>query len=139
MKQIQFNTNKPEGHPSITFGPYDIDTDIDIIVPPDTDTDTDTGLGLEFLVMDEDDQPYRVIIHNDNVTTFEFVINTLVMIFEQTFARATKLAFETHYKGNAYVATMPLEEAKTKVFKAQYSARQSGFPLVFTIEPEHDW
>ena len=131
MKQVQFNTNKPK-YPT-TFGPYDIDTDIDIIVPDtDTDTDTDTGIGLEFVVMDDDDQPYRVIIHNDNVTTFEFVINTLVTIFGQTFARATKLAFETHYKGNAYVATMPLEEAKTKVFKAQlYSGsivKASGKP-----------
>ncbi|MDM8521096.1 ATP-dependent Clp protease adaptor ClpS [Anaerolineales bacterium HSG6] len=138
MKNIRFEIDTLLGITPVKFGPYDTDTDIDIVVP-DTDTDTDSDLDLEFVVMEEDDQPYRVIIHNDSVTTFEFVINTLVRIFEQSFARATKLAFETHYKGNAYIATMPLEEAKTKVFKAQYSARQSGFPLVFTIEPEHDW
>ncbi len=112
------------------LGPYDIDTD--------TDIQTDTGIDLEFIVMDEEDldKRYRVVIHNDNVTTFEFVISILVKVFEQTFARATKLAFETHYKGNAYVATLPLEEAKTKVFKAQFAAREQGFPLVFSIEPE---
>jgi len=112
------------------------------IIPPkldtDTDTETDTEIDLEFVVMDEEelDHPYRVIIHNDNVTTFEFVINTLVIIFEKTFLKATRIAFEAHYKGQAYVSTLPLEEARSRVFKAQFAAREQGFPLTFTIEPE---
>jgi ATP-dependent Clp protease adaptor protein ClpS len=108
------------------------------ISDPDTDVETDTGIDLEFLVMDEEqlDRPYRVIIHNDDVTTFEFVINVLVVIFEQSFARATRIAYETHTVGNSYVCTLPLEEAKSKVFKAQFAARKQGFPLTFSIEPE---
>jgi ATP-dependent Clp protease adaptor protein ClpS len=104
----------------------------------DTDTETDTGIDLEFIVLDEEEleRLYRVIIHNDNVTTFEFVINTLVVIFKLTFVKATYTAYEAHHKGSAYVCTLPLEEAKSKVFKAQYAARQRGFPLTFTIEPE---
>ncbi|MDH3675728.1 MAG: ATP-dependent Clp protease adaptor ClpS [Anaerolineae bacterium] len=108
--------------------------------PPDrsTDTDTDTGIDLEFVVMDEDelDQPYRVIIYNDEVTTFEFVINILVVVFELTFVRATRTALEAHMKGNGYVCTLTLAEAKRRVFKAQFAARQQGFPLTFSIEPE---
>ena len=102
------------------------------------DTETQTDLDLEFIVMDEEEleRPYRVIIHNDNVTTFEFVVNVLVVIFERTFAQAENIAFEAHTQGNAYVSTLPLEEAKSRVFKAQYAARQQGFPLTFTIEPE---
>lgn len=104
----------------------------------DTDTDTQTDIDLEFVVMDEEDleRPYRVIIHNDDVTTFEFVIIVLVTIFELNFARAEDIAFEAHTKGNAYVCTLSLKEAKSRVFKAQYAARQQGFPLTFTIEPE---
>ena len=104
----------------------------------DTDTDTSTDLDIEFVVMDEAEleQPYRVIIHNDNVTTFDFVIAVLVTIFELSFGRAEHVAYEAHTKGQAYVATLPLEEAKSRVFKAQYAARQQGFPLTFTIEPE---
>ncbi len=104
----------------------------------ETDTETDTGIDLEFIVMDEEEleRPYRVIIHNDNVTTFEFVINILVTIFELSFFRATRIAFEAHHKGNCYVCTLPLAEAKSRVFKAQFAARQQGFPLTFTIEPE---
>lgn len=111
-----------------------LETDTDT----DTDTQTDTGIDLEFIVMDEEEleRPYRVIIHNDDVTTFEFVINILVVVFELSFVRATYIAFETHYKGNSYVCTLPLAEAKSKVFKAQFAARQQGFPLTFSIEPE---
>ena len=93
---------------------------------------------IEFVVMDEEEleRPYRVIIHNDDVTTFEFVIAVLVNIFELPVNRAIDITYEAHTRGNAYVATLPLEEAKRKVFKAQYAARQQGFPLTFTIEPE---
>lgn len=104
---------------------------------PDVDTDTETDIDVEFVVMDEAEleRPYRVIIHNDDVTTFDFVIAVLVTIFGLSFYRASKVAFEAHTKGNAYVTTLPLEEAKSRVFKAQYAARQQGFPLTFTIEP----
>lgn len=105
---------------------------------PDTNVETDTGIDLEFVVMDEEEleRPYRVIIHNDDVTTFEFVINILVTVFHLSFAKATHIAFETHYTGASYVCTLPLQEAKNKVFKAQFAARQRGFPLTFSIEPE---
>lgn len=111
-----------------------------LIYPPkfETNTDTDTGIDLEFVVLNEEEleRPYRVIIHNDNTTTFEFVIIVLVTIFELSFAQAEDIAFEAHTQGNSYVCTLPLEEAKSRVFKAQYAARQQGFPLTFTIEPE---
>lgn len=103
----------------------------------ESDTGTDTGLDIEFVVMDETEleRLYRVIIHNDNVTTFDFVIAVLVTIFELSFGRAEHVAYEAHTKGQAYVTTLPLEEAKSRVFKAQYAARQQGFPLTFSIEP----
>lgn len=105
---------------------------------PDIDTVEDTDLDIEFIVMDEEDleKLYRVIINNDDVTTFEFVIRILVQVFGLSFTRSSAIAWETHTKGRAYVATLPLAEAKEKVFKAQYAARQEGFPLTFSIEPE---
>ncbi len=108
------------------------------VVDTDSDTDTQTDIDIEFVVMEEEEleRPYRVIIHNDDVTTFEFVIAVLVKIFEQSIYRAEQIAYEAHTQGNAYVTTLPLDEAKQKVFKAQYAARQQGFPLTFTIEPE---
>ena len=115
-----------------------LNTDTDVDIDTDTDTQTDTDIDLEFIVMSDEEleRRYRVIIHNDDVTTFEFVINILVQVFHLSFVRSTQIAFETHYKGSSYVGTMPLEEAKNKVFKAQFAARQQGFPLTFSIEPE---
>ena len=103
-----------------------------------TETETETDIDIEFVVADEEEleRPYRVIIHNDDVTTFDFVIGVLVVIFELSAYRAEQVAYEAHTQGNAYVATLPLAEAKRRVFKAQYAARQQGFPLTFTIEPE---
>ncbi len=104
----------------------------------DTDTDTTTDVDIEFVVMDEEEleRPYRVIIHNDPVTTFDFVIAVLVTIFELPANRAIDVTYEAHTKGSAYVVTLPLEEAKDRVYKAQFAARENGFPLTFTIEPE---
>lgn len=104
----------------------------------ENDTETATDIDIEFVVMDEEEleRPYRVIIHNDLVTTFDFVIAVLVTIFELPANRAIEVTYEAHTKGNAYVTTLPLEEAKSKVYKAQYAARENGFPLTFTIEPE---
>ena len=109
----------------------------DVDTETETDTETNTDIDIEFVVMDEAEleRPYRVIIHNDDVTTFEFVINVLVVIFGLSFRRASDVAYEAHTVGNAYVATLALEEARSRVFKAQYLARQQGFPLTFTIEP----
>jgi len=120
------------------FAYFQVWPKLDVDTDTDTDVQTDTGIDLEFIVMEEEEleRPYRVIIHNDDVTTFEFVINIVVVVFEQTFFRATRIAFETHHKGSSYVCTLPLEEAKSKVFKAQFAARQQGFPLTFSIEPE---
>ncbi|HBY98074.1 MAG TPA: Clp protease ClpS [Chloroflexi bacterium] len=79
---------------------------------------------------------YRVIILNDDVTTFEFVIVSLVVVFQIEQSRAEAIAWETHTRGQAYVATLPLKEAQEKVFRVQYAARQQGYPLEFVIEPE---
>ncbi|MBA3533096.1 MAG: ATP-dependent Clp protease adaptor ClpS [Ardenticatenales bacterium] len=95
-------------------------------------------IDFEVLPVSEEDleKLYRVIIINDDVTTFEFVIVSLIVVFGLDQARAEAIAWETHTKGEAYVATMPLQEAKDKVFRVQYAARQQGYPLEFVIEPE---
>ena len=102
------------------------------------DTETETGIDLEFIVIEDEEleRPYRVIIHNDDKTPFDFVINILVSVFQLSLFKATRITFQAHYTGQAYVCTLPLTEAKSRVFKAQFSAREQGFPLTFTIEPE---
>ncbi|MCZ7567621.1 MAG: ATP-dependent Clp protease adaptor ClpS [Ardenticatenaceae bacterium] len=95
-------------------------------------------IDVEWVVMPDEEleKLYRVIILNDDVTTFEFVIVSLVVVFQIEQSRAEAIAWETHTRGQAYVATLPLKEAQEKVFRVQYAARQQGYPLEFVIEPE---
>ncbi len=79
---------------------------------------------------------WRVIIHNDEVTTFEFVIRILQTIFDHNMMSAEQIAWRTHTAGLAYIGTYPKTEAETRVGKAHFAAMLEGFPLRFTIEPE---
>ena len=81
--------------------------------------------------------PYKVIIHNDDVTTFEFVIRMLQGVFGLNVMQAEQIAMHTHIKGSAYVGTYPKAEAERKVNKAHFAAQLEGFPLRLTAEPEN--
>lgn len=88
------------------------------------------------MVFEEMEKLYRVIILNDDKTTFEFVIISLITVFKIDAARAEEIAWETHTVGEAYVATLPYEEAKEKVVRVKMTAREEGYPLDFVLEPE---
>lgn len=129
----QKNKKLPALGRQIRYGPFSHG-----LSDSDTDTGTTTDIDIEFVVMDEEEleRPYRVIIHNDPITAFDFVIAVLETFFNLPANRAIEVTYEAHNKGNAYVGTFSLEEAKSRVYKAQYAARENGFPLTFTIEPE---
>ena len=80
--------------------------------------------------------PFKVIIHNDDITTFEFVIRILQTIFDHNVMTAEQIAWRTHTNGLAYVGTYPKSDAEQRVGKAHFAAMLEGFPLRFTIEPE---
>ncbi len=77
----------------------------------------------------------HVIVHNDDVTSFEFVIGVLASVFELPGGDAERVAVRAHVTGQAFVATYPMEEAKYRVGRAHGAARAAGYPLTFTIEP----
>ena len=80
--------------------------------------------------------PCKVLIHNDDVTPFDFVIDVLRGVFELSGRDALAVTTRAHVTGIAYVTTLPYEEAKYRVAKAHGMARSAGFPLTFSIEPE---
>ena len=79
---------------------------------------------------------YRVIIHNDNVTPMDFVVNVLQRIFMLGADRALDIMFTAHVTGLAYVQTLPRTEAQTRINKAHFAAGAEGYPLHFSMEPE---
>jgi ATP-dependent Clp protease adaptor protein ClpS len=84
----------------------------------------------------EDEPPYRVIVHNDPVTTMDFVLYILTSIFLLAGPRAVQVMYTAHYNGSAYVVSLPKTEALRRIHRAHMSARLAGFPLLFTLERE---
>ena len=79
---------------------------------------------------------YKVIVLNDDFTTFEFVIMIMTTVFMKTLQQAEEIAETTHVNQKATVGTYSYDIAKSKVAKATAMARAENFPLSFEIEPE---
>jgi ATP-dependent Clp protease adaptor protein ClpS len=79
---------------------------------------------------------FRVIYMNDDVTTADFVMDTLVDFFNYTVDTAHNITQNIHDAGSAVVAVMPYEIAEQKGIEVTVSARSAGFPLQVKIEPE---
>ena len=79
---------------------------------------------------------YSIVIHNDNVTPMDFVVEVLKQIFFLGNDRAAEIMLAAHIKGSAYVQTLPKPEAKNRIERAHYAANAEGYPLHFTMERE---
>lgn len=79
---------------------------------------------------------FRVICHDDPVTTMDFVVEVLRGVFKLPQARAYELMMRVHTTGAAVIGRYPEETARRRVERATRLARASGYPLTFTIERE---
>ena len=77
---------------------------------------------------------YAVLMHNDDYTTMEFVVETLIKIFRKTPTEANRIMLQIHFKGLGVCGTFPYEVAETKVAKVHNMARTEGFPLRCSLE-----
>ena len=84
----------------------------------------------------ESEPPYRVIVHNDEVTPMDFVTHILVTVFYVPRENALTIMYSAHLNGAAYVQTLPKAEARKRIDKAHFAARMAKYPLTFTMEPE---
>jgi len=79
---------------------------------------------------------WRVIIHNDDITPMDFVINVLTSIFFLSQPDAADVMMAAHLSGMALVQILPKTEAERRINKAHFAAGLEGYPLHFTMEPE---
>jgi ATP-dependent Clp protease adaptor protein ClpS len=79
---------------------------------------------------------YRVLIHNDSVTTFEYVIRVLVAVFLLSDEIAEHIAETAHNNGTAVVVVRPKSKADKLAKVAMGRARMDGYPLTFSIEQD---
>lgn len=66
----------------------------------------------EVLLLEANDQENKLVLHNDNVNTFDFVIECLVEICEHTIEQAEQCTMLVHYKGRCTVKTGDMEKLK---------------------------
>ena len=85
---------------------------------------------------DQNEPRYRVLIHNDDTTPFEYVIDTLQRIFTLSEELADHIAYTAHTEGQAVVVVRPRVEAEKLIMRAHTQARMAGYPLTFSLEPE---
>jgi len=78
---------------------------------------------------------YAVILHNDDYTTMEFVIEVLTVDFSKPSEEAVGLMLKVHQEGKAVAGIYSLEIAESKIVKVTDKARKAGFPLKLTMEP----
>lgn len=79
---------------------------------------------------------YRVIYINDNVTTMEFVVESLISVFNYTPEEAVLLTQKIHEDGSGIAAVLPYEMAEQKGVEVTQLARNNGFPLNIKLEPD---
>ncbi|MDO5129727.1 MAG: ATP-dependent Clp protease adaptor ClpS [Prevotellaceae bacterium] len=81
---------------------------------------------------------YKVIIHNDDFTTMEFVVEVLKTVFYLSNEKAEELMLQVHHANKAVVGIYTYDIAVSKANKAINMAREKGFPLRLTVEPEEE-
>lgn len=79
---------------------------------------------------------FRVLLHNDDYTTMEFVIDTLMQVFRKTLEEATAITLAVHEKGLGSCGVYTEEIAETKVAQVHDRARKAGYPLRCSMEEE---
>jgi ATP-dependent Clp protease adaptor protein ClpS len=79
---------------------------------------------------------YRVILHNDDYTTMEFVVRILESVFLKSPAEAHRIMMQVHTEGHGICGAYPYEVAETKVAQVHDEARRNGFPLRASLEQE---
>ncbi len=79
---------------------------------------------------------YKVLLHNDDYTTMEFVIYILESVFRKSEAEASQIMWAVHEKGLGVAGVYTYEIAEAKVNKVSKMAKAHDFPLLCTLEEE---
>lgn len=78
---------------------------------------------------------WKVIVHDDPITTFAFVVDVLRSVFTKPASAAERITREAHDTGSALVTVLPFEQAEFRIEQVRSLARAQGFPLTLTMEP----
>lgn len=95
----------------------------------------DTGVALEERTRTKKPPMYKVLLHNDDYTTKEFVVFVLQSVFQRSETDALAIMTHVHNQGVGVAGVYTFEIAETKVQKTVQLARSNEYPLQLSIEP----
>jgi ATP-dependent Clp protease adaptor protein ClpS len=107
--------------------------------PPDRkddDADVRGAPGADVKTRVETPRMFKVVFHNDDYTTMEFVVEVLMTVFRRTRVEATRVMLAIHKGGKGVAGVYTREVAESRAAIAMDRARERGFPLLVTTEPE---
>jgi ATP-dependent Clp protease adaptor protein ClpS len=99
-------------------------------------TNTDTKIKIKPNVALQEPPMFKIIYINDEVTSMEFVVSSLIDYFNYTEDTAENITMDIHNQGSAVVAILPYEIAEQKGIEVTLDARSQGYPLQVKVEAE---
>lgn len=102
----------------------------------ETDRDEQSGTATINKTRLQPPRKYKVLMHNDDYTTMEFVVLVLQKYFNKNFDEAQTIMLEVHQRGYGVCGIYTYEVAESKVAKVIKYARENGHPLRCSTEPE---
>jgi ATP-dependent Clp protease adaptor protein ClpS len=102
---------------------------------PKREGDRQTGLVLDERTRTKKPPMYKVLLHNDDYTTREFVVWVLQTVFHKNESDAIAIMSHVHNHGLGVAGVYTFEVAETKVTKTMALAKAQQFPLQLSIEP----
>jgi ATP-dependent Clp protease adaptor protein ClpS len=104
----------------------------------DNEFERDEEFALEERRKPKRPRKWKVLLHNDDFTSMEFVIHVLVTHFHKPPAEATQIMLQVHRKGVGLAGVYSREVAETKIAEVTDEARAEGMPLKLTAEPAEE-
>ncbi len=104
--------------------------------PPDLDTQSQEGVAVAEEREVKRPKRYKVLLHNDDYTTMEFVLLVLKQIFRHSEENAMAIMLKVHREGMGIAGLYTYEIAETKASQTMQMARKEQFPLRCSLEAE---
>lgn len=104
----------------------------------DTEDNRQGGVGLLEKKKQELQKPrrYKVLLHNDNFTPVEWVVQLVQQVFRKGRTEAERITMQVHHEGLSVAGIYTHEIAETKCAIVHELARRSDYPLMSSMEPE---
>lgn len=107
-----------------------------VLGPPPKDPDVREEGATATKPKTERPRMFKVILHNDDYTTMEFVVEVLMGVFRKSKIEANRIMLSVHASGKGVAGIYNREIAEAKAGQALDLAKGRGYPLLVTTEPE---